>query len=184
MSRPGALDRENGRRGARAGRGVTGSKAILSGVNNGARKIRLLPVLSRVYCGKFLAGLTKLQASGALTLPAALAEADRFQAWRTGLYHKDRVRTALRAAPPPHRRRQRRRTVRDRLRAGGQVVPSHTVVLVKTAPAWVRGARRADIYPPAAVVRGHCQHMLASHEGGPHPPLVLTLVPSRFTLTF
>lgn len=45
-------------------------------------------VLSRVYRGKFLAGLRELHAAGKLTLPAALAESAAFTAWLSPLHAK------------------------------------------------------------------------------------------------
>ena len=54
-------------------------------------------VLSRVFRGKFLWGLTKLQSQGVLKLPPALAEADAFPAWLARLRGKDWV---VYAKPP------------------------------------------------------------------------------------
>jgi len=48
-------------------------------------------VLSRVYRGKFLAGLTKLHRQGTLTLPPALGQSNAFPAMLAGLYGKDWV---------------------------------------------------------------------------------------------
>jgi hypothetical protein len=54
-------------------------------------------VLSRVYRGKFMAGLRGLHAQGKLTLPAKLREATSFTAWLSPLYAKDWV---VYAKPP------------------------------------------------------------------------------------
>ena len=54
-------------------------------------------VLSRVYRGKFLAGLAKLHAQGKLTLPPRLNEADAWRAWLARLYARDWV---VYAKPP------------------------------------------------------------------------------------
>jgi hypothetical protein len=54
-------------------------------------------VLSRVYRGKFLAGLRALHTAGKLTLPGALAEASAFTVWLSPLYRKDWV---VYAKPP------------------------------------------------------------------------------------
>jgi Putative transposase/Transposase zinc-binding domain len=54
-------------------------------------------VLSRVYRGKFLAGLTKLHAQGQLTLPPRLNETDAWRAWLARLYARDWV---VYAKPP------------------------------------------------------------------------------------
>jgi hypothetical protein len=54
-------------------------------------------VLSRVYRGKFLAGLRALHTAGKLTLPSALAELSAFTAWLSPLYAKDWV---VYAKPP------------------------------------------------------------------------------------
>jgi Putative transposase/Transposase zinc-binding domain len=48
-------------------------------------------VLSRVYRGKFLAGLRALHAQGKLQLPPELQEASSFAAWLSPLYAKDWV---------------------------------------------------------------------------------------------
>jgi hypothetical protein len=62
----------------------------------GRRRKFFLPVkvLSRVFQGKFLAGLKALHAQGVLRWPAGqayLAHAPRFQAWLRGLYRKEWV---------------------------------------------------------------------------------------------
>ena len=54
-------------------------------------------VLSRVYRGKFLAGLRALHTAGKLTLPGALAEPTAFTAWLSPWYAKDWV---VYAKPP------------------------------------------------------------------------------------
>jgi hypothetical protein len=54
-------------------------------------------VLSRVYRGKFLAGLAKLYARGKLTLSPRLAEADVWRVWLARLYAKNWV---VYAKPP------------------------------------------------------------------------------------
>jgi Putative transposase/Transposase zinc-binding domain len=54
-------------------------------------------VLSRVYRGKFLAGLRALCAQGKLQLPSRLQEATWFAAWLSPLYQKDWV---VYAKPP------------------------------------------------------------------------------------
>ena len=54
-------------------------------------------VLSRVYRGKFLAGLRALHTAGKLTLPGALAEPTAFTAWLSPWYAKDWV---MYAKPP------------------------------------------------------------------------------------
>ena len=54
-------------------------------------------VLSRVYRGKFLAGLRALRAQGKLRLPALLQEARSFTAWLSPLYAKEWV---VYAKPP------------------------------------------------------------------------------------
>jgi hypothetical protein len=48
-------------------------------------------VLSRVYRGKFLAGLRALHAQGKLTMPPLLQEATSFHTWLSSLYAKDWV---------------------------------------------------------------------------------------------
>ena len=54
-------------------------------------------ILSRVYRGKFLAGLRALCAQGKLQLPSRLQEATSFAAWLSPLYRKDWV---VYAKPP------------------------------------------------------------------------------------
>ena len=54
-------------------------------------------VLSRVYRGKFLAGLRGLYAAGKLTLPSALAAEPAFNAWLSPLHEKEWV---VYAKPP------------------------------------------------------------------------------------
>jgi len=54
-------------------------------------------VLSRVYRGKYLEGLRALQASGKLTLPETLQDAQAFAAWLRPLYEKEWV---VYAKPP------------------------------------------------------------------------------------
>jgi hypothetical protein len=54
-------------------------------------------VLSRVFRGKFLAGVRALHAAGKLNLPAALAEPSALTAWLSPLYAKDWV---VYAKPP------------------------------------------------------------------------------------
>ena len=53
--------------------------------------------MSRLFRGKFLAGLRALFAAGKLTLPGVLAELPAFNAWLSPLYEKDWV---VYAKPP------------------------------------------------------------------------------------